>query len=113
MLVEIDSLTESELIDLNRRIVARLRFLQQARTHVSMLHYRVGERVTFHPPGRRSQTSVITRYNKKTVTIVTNEGQHWNVAPQFLQHVESRDNATPAGADNVISLPRPGDSARQ
>lgn len=112
MRVDIDSLTESELIDLNNRIVARLRFLQQARTHASMLHYRIGERVTFHPPGQRPQTGVITRYNKKTVTIVTDEGQHWNVAPELLQRAASRDGTASAAPGNVISLPRPGESAR-
>jgi hypothetical protein len=28
---------------------------------------------------------MITRYNKKTVSIVTEEGQRWNAAPNFLE----------------------------
>ncbi len=32
-------------------------------------------------------TGMITRYNKKTISIVTDDGQRWNVAPQFLQRV--------------------------
>jgi hypothetical protein len=35
--IDIDKLTEPELVDLNNRIVARLRFLQQMRAHASML----------------------------------------------------------------------------
>jgi hypothetical protein len=35
MAIDIDRLTEAELIDLNRRIVERLRFLQQMRAHAS------------------------------------------------------------------------------
>ncbi len=31
--IDIDGLTEAELIDLNNRIVERLRFLHQARAH--------------------------------------------------------------------------------
>jgi len=27
---------------------------------------------------------MVTRYNKKTVTVMTDDGQHWNVAPHFL-----------------------------
>ena len=28
---------------------------------------------------------MLTRYNKKTVTVITDSGQHWNVAPGFLR----------------------------
>ena len=47
MKIDIDQLTEAELIDLNHRIVARLRFLQQMRAHVEMLEFKIGDRVTF------------------------------------------------------------------
>jgi len=32
---------------------------------------------------------MLTRYNRKTVTVITDDGQHWNVSPQFLHNVES------------------------
>ena len=37
MKIDIDQLTEAELIDLNHRIIERLRFLDQMRAHVEML----------------------------------------------------------------------------
>jgi hypothetical protein len=74
-----------ELIDLNNRIVARLRFLNQMRAHSQMLDFRVGDRVTFQPEGRTPLFGIITRYNKKTVTVITDSGQHWNVAPGLLR----------------------------
>jgi len=102
MPIDIDQLTESELIDLNHRIVARLQFLRQLAAHSTMLEFRIGERVTFHPDGRPSVTGMITRYNKKTVSIVTEEGQRWNVAPNFLER------ATPRASDlsdgSVVSI---------
>ncbi len=61
MPIDIDKLTEAELIDLNHRIVARLRFLRQLETHVTMLEFRIGERVRFHPEGRPSVTGMVTR----------------------------------------------------
>ena len=36
MRIEIDKLTEAELVDLNNRIVARLRFLREMRAHAAM-----------------------------------------------------------------------------
>jgi len=37
MKIDIDKLTEAELVDLNNRIVERLRFLDQMRAHARML----------------------------------------------------------------------------
>jgi hypothetical protein len=38
MKIDIDKLTQDELIDLNTRIVARLKFLHETRAHSQMLH---------------------------------------------------------------------------
>lgn len=104
MPIDIDKLTEEELIDLNHRIVARLRFLRQLDAHATMLEFRIGERVTFHPDGRPPTTGMITRYNKKTVTVVTDAGQRWNVAPQFLERPATA--AADPTMDNVVSIQR-------
>src|SRR5579863_879477 len=102
MAIDIDQLSESELIDLNHRIVARLRFLHELHAHSSMLEFRIGERVRFHPEGRPPVTGVITRYNKKTVSILTETGERWNVAPQLLERFVRASE--PAGRGNVLPL---------
>jgi len=84
MTIDIDRLSEAELIDLNHRIVARLRFLHELDAHATMLEFRIGERVQFRPEGRPPVSGIITRYNKKTVSIVTDTGHRWNVAPQSM-----------------------------
>jgi hypothetical protein len=43
MPIDIDALTESELIDLNHRVVARLRFLAHMDAHATMLEFRIGD----------------------------------------------------------------------
>ena len=103
MKIEIDKLSEDELIDLNNRIVARLRFLNQMRAHSQMLDFRIGDRVTFQPEGRPPLFGIITRYNKKTVTVITDSGQHWNVAPGLLRKAAAPDSVR---ADNpkVVQL---------
>jgi hypothetical protein len=103
MKIDIDKLSEEELVDLNHRIVERLRFLSQMRAHSAMLDFRIGERVTFYPEGRPAVVGVITRYNKKTVTVITDSGQHWNVAPGLLRKAASRDSADKAHS-KVIQL---------
>ena len=101
--MEIDKLTETELIDLNRRIVQRLRFLQQARAHVHMLEFRIGERVSFRADNGREVVGVITRYNKKTVTVITPDGQRWNISPGFLRPATRKTEAHDVPA-NVVHL---------
>ncbi|HEY5542078.1 MAG TPA: hypothetical protein VIM04_02310 [Candidatus Binatia bacterium] len=103
MKIDIDKLNEEELIDLNNRIVARLRFLNQMRAHSQMLDFRIGDRVTFQPEGRPPVFGIITRYNKKTVTVITDSGQHWNVAPGLLRKAKSTDSAETNNA-KVIQL---------
>ncbi len=46
-----------------------------------------------------------TRYNKKTVTVITESGEHWNVAPGLLRRVNSSQSGNDASA-NVIQLHR-------
>ncbi len=67
MTIDIDQLSEAELIDLNHRIVERLRFLSQMRAHVEMLEFKIGDRVTFQPHVQGQLEGLLTRYNKKTV----------------------------------------------
>ncbi|MGC1485892.1 MAG: hypothetical protein WA789_19025 [Candidatus Acidiferrum sp.] len=87
--LDIDSLSEEELVELNHKVVARLRFLHQMRSHSAMLDFCIGERVKFHPDGRAVVFGTLTRYNKKTVTVVTDAGENWNVAPGLLSKVDS------------------------
>lgn len=94
MPIDIDKLTEADLIDLNNRVVARLKFLHQMRAHAHMLDFSIGQRVSFQPEGHSLLTGIITKYNRKTVTIITEAGQQWNVSPIFLRKPES--TATPS-----------------
>lgn len=100
--IDIDGLTESELIDLNHRVVERLRFLHQARAHSRMLEFSVGDRVSFQPEGREPLFGVLVRYNKKTVTVITDQGQRWNVGPGALRKL--KDVGTGGGEPNVVEL---------
>jgi len=103
MKIDIDSMTEAELIDLNHRIVARLRFLHQMRAHAEMLEFKIGDRVTFQPPGQGQVEGILTRYNKKTVTVITGDGRQWNVSPQLLSKVVTPVHAS-TEESNVILL---------
>ncbi len=106
MPIDIDSLTEAELIDLNNRIVERLRFMHQARSHKRMLDFKIGDRVSFQPEGRGTVVGILTRYNRKTVTVITEAGERWNVSPTFLRQVVEEGGARDSDA-NVVPIRKP------
>ena len=100
--IDIDTLTEAELLELNHRIVARLRALRDMRAHVGMLEFHVGERVAFQPAGHRMLQGVLTRYNRKTVTVITDDHGQWNVAPSFLRKVGAAAGSDASGTNVVL-----------
>jgi len=87
MKIDLEKLSEKELIELNNRIVERLKFLDSMRTHNKMMEFNVGEKIGFEPPGRKKQIGVLVKYNRKTVTIVTEQGERWNVSPHLLSKI--------------------------
>lgn len=103
MKIDIDNLREAELVDLNHRIVARLRFLHQMRAHTDMLEFKIGDRVTFRSSGQSQVGGMVTRYNRKTVTVITDDGQQWNVSPQLLSKEDSSAHGS-ARQSNIILL---------
>jgi len=80
-------LSEDDLRFLNRLIVERLKLIAQARSTALMSRFNIGDRVGFQAPNGEWKDGVVQRLNKKTVTILTEKGHHWNVSPGFLSLV--------------------------
>ena len=81
----LDQLTEEELVQLNRVVVARLRLIQQIREHGRMMEFRLGQNVQFTDSAGRLLRGVVARYNRKSVTVVTGDGLQWRVSPSLLR----------------------------
>ena len=86
MNINIDNMTEDELLALNSRVIARLKLIQQHNTLNSMIKFEVGQRVSFDPDGRM-RTGVLIKFNPKTVVVQTDDGQRWKVSPQLIRHL--------------------------
>ncbi|HBA3615009.1 TPA: hypothetical protein J5F84_004884 [Escherichia coli] len=84
----IDDMPEDVLIFLHNVIVRRLNLLQRQRNRQSMMNFCPGDRVCFCTDDGRMVTRVLVRLNKKTVTVHTENGEHWNVSPLLLTSVE-------------------------
>ncbi len=88
----IKGLNEEDLLFLNRLIVERLKLISQFRSTSLMVRFTRGDRVVFQAPDGRTLEGIVLRLNKKTVSIATDEGHQWNVAPGLLRLVQSAGN---------------------
>jgi hypothetical protein len=101
----LDSLNElnyEELITLNRAIAARVKQLNLLRAQSELQRFSVGNQVQFMSSAGDLIIGTIVRLNKKTVSLVTEEGNRWKVSPSLLTKLT---NASPVPSDQgVIEL---------
>jgi hypothetical protein len=77
-------LGEEDLRFLNRLIVEHLKLIAQARSTALVAWFNIGDRVGFQPPSGERKSGIVQKLNKKMATVLTSEGQHWNISPGFL-----------------------------
>ena len=87
MTIDIDQLTEEELVALNHRIVERLKFLDTMQAHREMMAFNIGSRVSFDSRQGR-QIGTLVKFNRKTVTVVTDDDRRWRISPHLLSKVK-------------------------
>ena len=105
MEIDIDSMSYDELIELDHKIVEKLKFLDSIHTHKKMMQFSPGDQVCFEPSGRDKQFGTLVKYNQKTVTVITESGQKWNVSPHLLRKVKNVKSTNSSGR-KIIDLPK-------
>jgi hypothetical protein len=93
MNIKIDHLSIDELVALNHRIIERLKMLESLEAHQSMMQFHPGARVSFDSPHSGRLSGTVMKFNRKTVTVVTDNGQRWNISPYLLSPIKD----APAG----------------
>jgi hypothetical protein len=81
----LELLTEDELVQLNHLVVQRLRLMQQIRAHGQMVNFRIDEPVSFADSTGQLIRGIVTRHNRKSVTVLTPNGTQWRVSPHILR----------------------------
>ena len=90
--IDLTQLSEPELIDLNRRIVERLRLIRSARQLTQLAQFSIGMTVEFDTDDGRTIRGTISRLNRQTATVVGPAG-HWRVSPSLLTVVTDQETA--------------------
>ena len=104
MEIDIDSMSYEDLIELNHKIIERLKFLDLMYTHKEMMQFKPGDQVCFELQGRSKQFGTLVKFNRKTVTVITESGQKWNVSPHLLRKVKSVKSSK-GNRGRIINLP--------
>lgn len=84
----VNRLSEDDLRFLNRLIVERLKLISQARATTLLANFTKGDRVVFRTHEGSRVEGTVLRLNKKTVSVVTDDGHQWNVFPGLLNLVK-------------------------
>ncbi len=84
----IKGLEEDDLRFLNRLIVERINLIVQARTIEKMASFSAGDRVGFQARDGLRYEGIVQRLNRKTVSVISDDGHRWNVSPALLQLVK-------------------------
>ena len=102
--IDLTRLSEEDLIDLNRRIVERLRLIRSARQLVQLARFTVGMQVEFATDDGRIVRGAITKLNRKTATVCCSPSGHWRVSPSLLRAVTNSPEASPSTVPRVLSI---------
>ena len=84
-------MTIEELEALNHRIVERLKFPDTLQAHKDMMAFNLGARVSFDSPKDGRPLGTLVQFNRKTVTVVTDNGRRWKVSPHLLSPVKDAE----------------------
>jgi hypothetical protein len=98
MSIDIDHLSVDELVALNHHIIERLKMLESLEAHKSMMQFHPGARVSFDSPHGERLSGTVMKFNRKTVTVLTDNGQRWNISPHLLSPIKD------VQAGNVVDI---------
>jgi len=100
--IDLTGYTEADLIELNRRVVERIRALRQARCASIMTEFGVGDRVSFQPQCGHEVVGTVIRLNRRSVTVVAADGHQWRVAPGLLKKASSEHGSGDSPSDGGL-----------
>lgn len=83
--MNIEKLSRSELIELNSRIITRLEFLDRQEVEQQKQLFHVGSPAEFIDGKGISHSCVVIKFNKKTVSVSTADGERWNIPADRLR----------------------------
>jgi hypothetical protein len=82
--INIDGLSIAELVELNKKVVARVKALQVQERLEAASQFKIGDVVSFYGKEKAKITGIVLSIKKTKATILTEKGQQWTVSPVLL-----------------------------
>ena len=101
--IDLTRFSAEELMELNARIIERIKYLRQVRQFENLSQFSLGETVCFNSRDGQVVTGQIIRLNKMTATIISRDRVRWKVSPSLLSKVVQQEHNDSDGG-NVINL---------
>ncbi len=92
MSIDIDTLSREELVELNDRVIERLKYLDTVHAQQAMMTLNIGSQVSFDSPRHGRVFGTVIKFNRKTVVVLTEDRVQWRIPPDILTPIK---DATP------------------
>lgn len=92
MSIDIDTLSREELVELNDRVIERLKYLDMVHAQQAMMTLNIGSQVSFDSPRHGRVFGTVIKFNRKTVVVLTEDRVQWRIPPDILTPIK---DATP------------------
>ncbi len=92
MSIDINNLSRQELVELNDRVIERLKYMDAVHAQQAMMTLNIGTQVSFDSPRHSRVFGTVIKFNRKTVVVLTEDRVQWRVPPDILTPIK---DATP------------------
>lgn len=82
--INIENLSIDDLVELNKKVVCRIKELRAQRQFKAAAQFRMGDVVSFPNKHNKKVTGFITSIRKATISVLTETNEQWNVSATLL-----------------------------
>ena len=86
--MDIEYLPLEELMELHWKILKRIQKLRKMKLYEDLQKFDVGDKVSFKGKREDIITGIVVRINQKSLTIKTDQGTTWYVAPALVTKIQ-------------------------
>lgn len=86
--MDIENLSLGELRELQWKILKRMQKLRKMKLYEDLQKFDVGDRISFKGKGEELLTGTVIRVNQKSLTVKTDHGTMWYVAPALATKIQ-------------------------
>ncbi|MEA3421439.1 MAG: hypothetical protein U9Q97_07175 [Acidobacteriota bacterium] len=86
--MDIEHFSLEELMELHWKILKRIQKIRKMKLYDDLQKFDVGDKVSFKGKEEDTITGIVVRVNQKSLTIKTDQGTTWYVAPALVTKIQ-------------------------